>query len=324
MAAGPRPCVSALTPFRHRIWSGRLALHQQSECLVKRVIPICIALMAVAWATGPQAAGLFDDDELSEGEVQAIERQNQAIGQAIESLDVMKWWLLGEQMRKGDCSPAIEIEGNAKSGDAESQLVLADLHRTGLCVKESTEETVRWLEAASKQGYAQAQYELGLAYYSGTGVQKNYAQAAHNFRKASEGGIAKAARVLGVIYRDGEGVPQDRQKAVSWVERAIELGSLEAATDAALMFLEEDPERALAYSLPAADTGDERAQLASAYALVNLPEGKAENLIEAHKWANLASVASVQKIADSSRELRSQLEASQVRVLPGAPIKTKA
>ena len=43
---------------------------------MKRFIPTCIALMAVAWATGPQAAGLFDDEGLSEGEVQASSRKS--------------------------------------------------------------------------------------------------------------------------------------------------------------------------------------------------------------------------------------------------------
>jgi hypothetical protein len=235
---------------------------------VKRIILICIALVAVAWTSGGQAAGLFDDEELSEGERQSLEAQVRGVGLAIEALESLELLSLGQQMRKGDCSPAIEIEGKAKSGDAESQWYLADLHRTGLCVKQSAEEAARWLEAASLQGYARAQYELGVAYYSGTGVQKNYAQAVQNFRKASEGGIAKAARVLGVIYREGGGVPQDRQKAVYWFERAIDLGNLEAASDVAAMFLAEDPERALAYSLPAADKGDKTAQLATAYALI--------------------------------------------------------
>ncbi len=281
---------------------------------MKRVIPTCIALVALAWTTGSQPAGLFDDEGLSEGERRSLEAQTQAADRAIEALDTLRLPFLAQQMKKGDCSAAIEIEGKAKSGDAESQWLLADLHRIGLCVEQSVEETVRLLEAASQQGYVQAQYELGLAYYRGTGVKKDYAQAVRNFSEASEGGIAEAARALGIIYRDGEGVPQDIQQTLSWFERAIELGSVEAAASAAWLFLDEDanrvdPERALAYSLPAADKGDEAAQLLSALALVNLPEAKPENFIEAHKWANLASTSSVQQIADPSRELRSQLEA---------------
>ena len=136
---------------------------------MRRVIPTCIALVTVAWTSGAQPAGLFDDEEPFEGERQSLKAQAQ-------------------QMKKGDCSPAIEIEGKAKSGDAESQWLLADLYRIGLCVGQSAEETVRLLEAASQQGYAQAQYELGLAYYRGTGVQKDYAQAVRNFSEASEGG----------------------------------------------------------------------------------------------------------------------------------------
>ncbi len=188
---------------------------------MKRFILPCVALIAGAWTTGGQAAGLFDDEKLSEGEVQAIERQSQLIGQTREALGVMRWLFLREEMQKGDCSPAIEIEGKAKSGDAESQWLLAGLHRRGLCVKQSAEETARWLEAASEQDYARAQFELGLAYGTGTGVQQNYVLAVQNFRSAAEGGVARAARRLGEMYRDGEGVPQDRQKAVSWFERGI-------------------------------------------------------------------------------------------------------
>ena len=210
---------------------------------MKRVIPTCIALVAVAWTTGSQPAGLFDDEGLSEGERRSLEAQTQAADRPIEALDTLRLPFLAQQMKKGDCSPAIEIEGKAKSGDAESQWLLADLHRIGLCVEQSVEETVRWLEAASQQGYVQAQYELGLAYYRGTGVQKDYAQAVRNFSEASEGGIAEAARALGIIYRDGEGVPQDIQQTLSWFERAIELGSVEAGASAAWVFLDEDANR---------------------------------------------------------------------------------
>ena len=276
---------------------------------MKRFILPCVALIAGAWTTGGQAAGLFDDEKLSEGEVQAIERQSQLIGQTREALGVMRWLFLREEMQKGDCSPAIEIEGKAKSGDAESQWLLADLHRRGLCVKQSAEETARWLEAASEQDYARAQFELGLAYGTGTGVQQNYVLAVQNFRSAAEGGVARAARRLGEMYRDGEGVPQDRQKAVSWFERGIELGDLDSAAKAALMFLADDPEKALVYSLPAASSGHELSQLASAYALADLPTDQTENFVEAHKWANLASTASSQEIADKGQQLRSELEA---------------
>jgi hypothetical protein len=94
---------------------------------VKRIILTCIALVAVAWTSGAQPAGLFDDEELSEGEVQAIERQVQHLRLAQESLKMMEWLVLTQRMQKGDCSPAIEIEGKAKSGDAEPQWFLADL-----------------------------------------------------------------------------------------------------------------------------------------------------------------------------------------------------
>jgi len=276
---------------------------------VKRILFIGIILTGVVCSSGAQTAGLFEDEELTEGERQSLEAQIQAGDTAIEALETLEMWFLAEQMRKGDCGPAIEIEGKAKSGDAESQWFLADLHRTGLCFKQSPEEAVRWLASASLQGHSRSQFELGLAYYHGTGVQKNYQQAVRYFRKAAEEGIGEAARALGSMYGAGEGVPQDRQEALFWFERAIELGNAGAASQAAATLLTDDPRRALNYSLPAANAGDERAQFATAYALANLPEGKAEDLIEAHKWANIASNASIDDIAEESRELRSQLEA---------------
>ena len=259
---------------------------------MKQIILASVVLAVVAWTSGAQPAGLFEEEKLSGGERESLEKSMEASLQALEALKQIKWLFLFQQMQKGDCSPAFEIEGKAKSGDAESQWLLADLYRQGLCVGQNAEETVRWLQAASQQGYAEAQYELGRAYYDGSGVQKNSAVTVKYWTEASEQGVAAAARALGKIYQDGDGVPQDIQKALSWFEKAIELGNLDAAVNAAGIYLDEeagrnDPKKALAYSLPAAEKGFQRAQIFSAIALGMLPARRSEDLIEAHKWANL-------------------------------------
>ena len=281
---------------------------------MKPIILASVVLAAVAWTSGAQPAGLFDEEELSEGEKQSLEKGAEASLLALEALKVLKWELFFVQMQNGDCSPAVELEGKAKSGDAESQWLLADLYRQGLCVGQNPEETVRWLKAASQQGYAQAQYELGRAYYTGSGVQKNSAAAVKYLTQASEQGVAAAAQALGIIYRVGEGVPQDIQRALSWFERAIELGNLDAAANAAMIYLTEevgrvDPRRALSYSLPAAEKGSQKAQVLSALALGMLPSARSDDLVEAHKWANLASTSSIQQLAGTARDMRGRLEA---------------
>lgn len=74
----------------------------------------------------------------------------------------------------------------AKLGEADAQLVLADLYFMGHGVSKDETQTVAWYLKAAKQGRADAQYRLGTFYEQGRGVTRDEAQAITWYRKAAE------------------------------------------------------------------------------------------------------------------------------------------
>ena len=285
--------------------------------MTRFIIPILVAL-AIVGAAGSgwekdgtlvsplQAKNLFEDS-FSEGESNEIKYQGKLAATSLEMLDNLKKLMLLGQMEKGDCSPAVEIEGKAKGGDKESQWFLADLFRQGLCVRQSDEATVHWLWAAAKQGHVPSKFELGLSYVEGKGVKRDSQRAAKLFEEASSGGNEASTVQLAKLYSIGDGVPRSKIKAISLLKNAISQGYEEAAIQLGLIYINEsaknsDIEEALKVVLPLAKKGRPRAQLLANMALSLLAiENDAivntEALIEAHKWANLALTAQDKKLA---------------------------
>ena len=94
---------------------------------------ILILSIAVFFGPIPAYAGLFDEVKEENERKEHIGRSLKQNKSMVKSLEVMMLMLTYSQMEKGDCTPALKIEGKAKSGDAESQWLLADLYRNGLC-----------------------------------------------------------------------------------------------------------------------------------------------------------------------------------------------
>lgn len=272
-----------------------------------------LAVVAVLPTLVPplQAKNLFDDS-FSEEEINELEDQQKAATMAIKLLDGLQLLFLLEQMEKGDCSPALEIEGKAKAGDKESQWMLADLFRQGLCVRQSDEATVRWLLAAAQQGHIQSNHELGLLYLEGKGVKRDSQRARRFFEEASSGGNGDSTVELAKLYSVGDGVPRSKIKAISLLENAISQGNEEAAIQLGLIYVEtentkdSDLEKALKAILPVAKKGNARAQSVAHIALFLLAIEddvivNTEALIEAHKWANLASTSHNKQLAEHAQ-----------------------
>jgi TPR repeat protein len=126
----------------------------------------------------------------------------------------------------------------------------------------------------AEQGNAEAQYNLGAMYDGGRGVSQDHAMAMSWYRKAAAAGSARAQFLLGVVYDiGGAGLPQDYETATSWFRKA-------------------------------ADQGDSGAQYVVGLRY-GLGQGAPRDVVEAHKWLNLA--ASAPEPAAPAREARDLL-----------------
>ena len=141
----------------------------------------------------PARADLFDEEADSQDVRKDAERRVEAAQKAIEGIEMLQLLFQEQQMQRGDCSAAVEIEGKAKTGDAQSQWFLADLYRQGLCVQVSKQQMAHWLQKAAGQEHIVATFELGLAYLSGDGVAADPQRAARLFGTAAGQGNNLAA-----------------------------------------------------------------------------------------------------------------------------------
>lgn len=133
----------------------------------------------------------------------------------------------------------------------------------------------------AEKGDAKAQALLGEMHGSGSGVPQDHAKAALWYRKAAEQGNVQAQTSLGVMYEKGIGVPQDDKEAVSWYHKAAERGHGEA-----LYILGGIHERGQG-TVPA-------------------------DLVQAHKWFNLAVAAGFEVAQDNMEEIETRMSRKQV------------
>jgi TPR repeat protein len=133
----------------------------------------------------------------------------------------------------------------------------------------------------AEKGDAKAQAILGQMYSSGSGVPQDHAKAAFWYRKASEQGHVKAQTSLGVMYKEGIGVPQDEREAASWFHKAAEQGHAEALYTLAGMY--------------------ERGQGAVQ-----------ADLVQAHKWFNIAVAAGFDIAQDNLEEIEAKMSREQI------------
>ncbi|MGH6912236.1 MAG: hypothetical protein ACREH3_00840 [Geminicoccales bacterium] len=94
---------------------------------------VLCGLSIVAFALNALAESSLFDQGASQGELDAIRKRGEAAGKALVAVDQLRKFFLIQQMQRGDCDPAFDIEADAKSGDAKQQLFLGQLYSDGLC-----------------------------------------------------------------------------------------------------------------------------------------------------------------------------------------------
>ena len=110
----------------------------------------------------------------------------------------------------------------AEAGDAEAQLNIGYLYRSGAGTAQDPVTAFGWFEQAAAQGITDAQVAVGSAYLHGVGVAKDETQAELWLRKAAELGNADGQVNLGVMYVQGRGVAQDPVVAAELFTRAAQ------------------------------------------------------------------------------------------------------
>ena len=149
-----------------------------------------------------------------------------------------------------------QLRSKAEQGDANAQFQLGVAYDAGRGVARDHSEAAKWYRSAADQGLAVAQNSLGAMYQHGQGLPQNYDEARSWYQKAAAQGFGEAYANLGAIYDFGLGVPQDKRMAVEQYQAGAEKGSLTAMLNLGVSYWR--------------------------------GEGTQKDLIEAHKWLDLA------------------------------------
>lgn len=154
----------------------------------------------------------------STGEVREITPDSAAVEgfRAVEDFYVVDCLLPGEVRQMGRMiylSPRVPIKVTARDCQirgGEYVLYSRANYQSALRV---------WMDQA-RSGDAEAQVIVGEIYERGLGIAPNYKEAANWYRKAAEQGDSQAQRHLGYLYEQGLGVEQDMLKALEWYRKS--------------------------------------------------------------------------------------------------------
>ncbi len=246
----------------------------------------------------------------------ALEERREASVAMIDAMDKFVLYYNIEQMLSGDCTPLIEIDEAARSGDAQNQWLLSDLFRNGLCIQQSDSQAMTWVTRAAEQGNIDAQRDLGTYYIQGIGTEVDVAEGINWLRQAGNAGQADAQAYLGNLYETGEIVVQNHSEAVRWYERAFDSGNHEVCANWGFIALEvantqAEQDEAIEIFRNGAEFGVMRCQASMALVLSDSPIS--EEMIEAHMWANIALQNSPDNLQSLLIEARESLNNSLTR-----------
>ncbi|MBL8382210.1 MAG: sel1 repeat family protein [Burkholderiales bacterium] len=132
-------------------------------------------------------------------------------------------------LEKGDYKTAlVELNRDAKAGDAGAMFILGQLYAEGKGVKADHKVAFQWMERAARLDHALAQSSLAMFYSEGIGTARDDAKSLEWGRKAADAGVLTAQFIMGVRYNNGVGVARDAAEAVRWWTRAAERGFIRA------------------------------------------------------------------------------------------------
>ncbi len=190
---------------------------------------------------------------------------------------------------------------------------MARMYENGQGVGQDIEKALQLYYKAAQAGDLRSAVELGSLYYSGEKFARNVPLARQWFEYAAKFGNPVALYNLGIMYANGAGVPVDNKKAFNYFKQAANQGYSLAQKEVGLMLYEgkgapQDYDLALRYLVKAANQGDVDAQMNLGRLLSNLKtKGAPINLIQAHKWYNIATAYGNEEIRKQAIKERDNL-----------------
>jgi TPR repeat protein len=188
-------------------------------------------------------------------------------------------------------APSAASRGAASSADARVAAAWAAY------VRGDHAAALKILKPLAEAGNADAEYDLGTMYSDGHGVPRDPRQAEAWWQKAAAQGQADAQFSLGflLLYGGGEGpnaVNADPDAGLPWLQKAAAQGHVSADYFLGYLYwsgtiVPFDAQKALQYTMPAANAGRADAQYQAGMILSRQPG--AQNAIEAYKWLDLAA-----------------------------------
>jgi len=171
----------------------------------------------------------------------------------------------------------------AENGNAQAQLLVADMYRQGLGVTPTDEEAIRWYRKAAENGVPEGQHAVAGAYFEGKTLPHSLEQAIAWWSRAASAGLAAAQYNLGLVYARGLGAGRDERSAREWFEQAAGQGHTGAQFALGVMYaygqgVERDADRASQWFEQAAKQGMPEAQ----YNVAALAKAKQERPVDPH------------------------------------------
>jgi len=120
------------------------------------------------------------------------------------------------------------LTAKADAGDAQAQLALGGLYRSGGLAPNGTAQhdyagAAYWYHQASDRGEPQASYELANLYHNGLGVPADASQSFQLLQKAAEANYVPAMSLLSDAYAEQK-TPVSGERATYWAMKAANAG----------------------------------------------------------------------------------------------------
>ena len=195
----------------------------------------------------------FFSKNLSQREMQ---KQEQLVS---ESHDI-EYLIMLYRFETGDCKDVIEIEGKAQQEDGESQWILADLYKTGLCVNKNEKEASKWMIKSSDNGFVEAFYDRAIYHRDGIGAEKDLKLAFYWAKKSLTANDERAYQLLSEMYSQGIGTTINYKESLEMALKGAEIGDEKSQAWASAFFASKEfysPIEAYKWALLANQSNDE-------------------------------------------------------------------
>lgn len=212
---------------------------------------------------------------------------------------------------------AYHIGQKSHSANDSAKLVMeADLYAHGVERNQDWNKAVTLLSEAVTLGNHKAEYKLGSCYLFGRGTQRNQLEAVALFRRSAEGGYAEAQFNLSVCYAKGEGVAQSEEEMLKWLKLSAEQESPQAQYSLGLLYLSGqavplNKQKGIDLIYKAANQGVVTAQYQLSFCF-ELGDGVQKDLVQAYKWALIATRSGLSGGQEAVEKLQHQLTPDQV------------